>query len=133
MQRFPKMLRSWTAMVLVLCMSTLDIRPAFAGLAPSQTTGTTDISSTRDADMLIAQRALEHKVVAQKLKDYGMNPAEAQLKLASMSDQDLHSLASATNGLPSGGDATGALIGVLVVVILVIVILKLTRHDVVIR
>ncbi len=133
MQTFPKVLRCWTAILLVLCMSTLEISPAFAGMAPSQSSGTTAIGSTRDADMLIAQRALENKVVAQKLQDYGMNPADAQVKLASMSDQDLHSLASATKGLPSGGDATGALIGVLVVVILVIVILKLTRHDVVIR
>ena len=80
--------------------------------------------------MLIAQRTLEHKLVAQKLRDYGVTPADAQLRLASMSDQDLHRLASASKGLPSGGDSTGAIIGVLIVVILVIVILKLmNRHG----
>jgi hypothetical protein len=133
MTTFPKLLRSWTALLLILCMSSLDISPAVAGLAPSTTSGATTVASARDADLLVAQRALENKVVAQKLRDYGVSPAEAQLKLASMSDQDLHRLASASKGLPSGGDATGAIIGVLVVVILVIVILKLMNKQVVVR
>jgi hypothetical protein len=120
--------------IVVVSMSALDFGPALAGLAPSQTTGTTTIASTRDADMLMAQRALENKIVAQKLRDYGFTAENAQLKLASMSDQDLHSLASASKGLPSGGDgATGAIIGVLVVIILVIVVLRLMHRDVVVR
>lgn len=133
MTLFPQKLRFWTALVAVLAMSALDFGPALAGLAPSQTSGTTTIASARDADMIAAQRVLEHKVVVQKLRDYGVTPAEAQLRLASMSDQDLHTLASASRGLPSGGDATGAIIGVLVVVILVIVILRLMNREVIIR
>ena len=134
MKKFPKALRFWTAIVVVLSMSALDFSPALAGLAPSQSSGTTTIGSARDADMLVAQRALENKVVAQKLKDYGMNASDAQAKLATMSDRDLHTLASASKGLPSGGDGTtGAIIGVLVVVILVIVILRMTHHDVIVR
>jgi hypothetical protein len=94
----------------------------------------TTIASARDADLLVAQRALENKIVAQKLRDYGVAAADAQLKLASMSDRDLHTLASASRGLPSGGDGTtGAIIGVLVVIILVIVILRLMHRDVVLR
>ncbi len=133
MHLFTKPLRFWTAVVAVVCMTSVTFTPAFAGLAPSQTTGTTEISSPRDADMLMAQRALENKVVAQKFLDYGMSAADAQAKLATMSDKDLHTLASASKGLPSGGDGTGAIIGVLVVVILIIVILRLTNHDVVVR
>lgn len=133
MNLFPRPLRLWTAVLVVLCMGAIDIAPAAAGLAPSRVSGVTSIASARDADMLLAQRALENKVVAQKLLDYGVAPADAQLRLASMSDKDLHTLASASKGLPSGGDATGAIIGVLVVVILVIVILKLMHRDVVLR
>jgi hypothetical protein len=133
MTKLPKLLRFWTALLVVLCMSSLEISPAAAGLAPSTRSGATNIASARDADLLVAQRALENKVVAQKLRDYGVSPAAAQIKLAGMSDQDLHRLASASKGLPSGGDATGAVIGVLVVVILVIVILKLTNREVVVR
>lgn len=130
---FPRKLRFWTALVVVLYMGALDIAPAAAGLAPSSLSGSTSITSARDADLLVAQRALENKVVAQKLRDYGVSPADAQLRLASMSDQDLHTLASASKGLPSGGDATGAIIGVLIVVILVIVVLKLMNRQVVVK
>jgi hypothetical protein len=133
MTKFPKLLRSWTALLVILSLCALDISPASAGLAPSTTTGATTVASARDADLLVAQRALENKVVAQKLRDYGVSPTEAQFKLASMSDQDLHRLASVSSGLPSGGDATGAIIGVLVVVILVIVILRLMNKKVVVR
>ena len=133
MKMFPRKLRFWTALVVVLYMGALDIAPAAAGLAPSSVSGSTSIASAHDADLLVAQRALENKVVAQKLRDYGVSPADAQLRLASMSDRDLHTLASASKGLPSGGDATGAIIGVLIVVILVIVVLKLMNRQIVVK
>jgi hypothetical protein len=134
LRTFPRNLRFWTALTVVLTMSVLNVSPALAGLAPSQASGATTITSARDADLLVAQRVLENRIVAQKLRDYGVAAADAQLRLASMSDRDLHTLASASKGLPSGGDgATGAIIGVLVVVILVIVILKLTNRQVVVR
>ena len=125
--------RLWLTAIAIVSMSTIEIAPAFAGLTPSQASGATSIGSVRDADMLMAQRALENKVVAQKLHDYGLTPAQGQARLAAMSDQDLHTLASASKGLPSGGDGTGAVIGILVVVLLVIVILRLTNHDVIVR
>ena len=133
MNGFPKKLRFLTAALVILCMGVMEVAPAAAGLSPSRVSGTTSIASSRDADMLVAQRALENKVVAQKLRDYGLAPAEAQARLASMSDKDLHTLASATKGLPSGGDGTGAIIGILVVVILVIVVLRLMNREVVVR
>jgi len=133
MDGFPKKLRFLTAALVILCMGVMEVAPAAAGLSPSRVSGTTSIASSRDADMLVAQRALENKVVAQKLRDYGLAPAEAQARLASMSDKDLHTLASATKGLPSGGDGTGAIIGILVVVILVIVVLRLMNREVVVR
>lgn len=134
MRTFSRKLRFGTALIALLGMSVLEFRPAIAGLAPSQGSGTTTIASARDADMIVAKRALENKIVAQKLRDYGVTAADAELKLAGMSDQDLHTLATASNGLPSGGDGTtGAIIGVLVVVILVIVVLRLMNRRVVVR
>jgi hypothetical protein len=133
MKLFPNPMRFWTAILMVLCMGAMDFAPAVAGLAPSRTSGATSIATARDADMLMAQRVLENKVVAQKLRDYGVAPADAQARLASMSDKDLHTLASASKGLPSGGDATGAIIGILIIVILVIVVLRLMHKDVVLK
>jgi len=133
MNLFPRRLRFWTSLLVVLSLSALDFGPAVAGLAPSRVSGATSIASARDADMVMAQRALESKVVAQKLRDYGVAPADAQAQLASMSDADLHTLASASKGLPSGGDATGAIIGVLVIIILVVVVLRLMHKEVVVK
>jgi len=134
MNRLPKLLRASIVVLLLLSLVAVDVAPASAGLAPSRVSGTTVVTSVRGADILLAQRALENKVVAQKLRDYGVSPADARAKLANMSDQDVHTLASAAKGLPSGGSgATGALIGVLVVVILVIVVLRLMHHDVIMK
>lgn len=133
MSLFRRRMRFWTALLVVFSVSALDFGPAAAALAPSRTSGTTTIESARDADLLMAQRALENKIVAQKLRDYGVSPTDAQLRLASMSDQDLHTLATASKGLPTGADGTGAVIGILVVIILVIVVLRLLNREVVVR
>src|SRR5215831_11385658 len=111
---FPRVLRFWTAVAMLMVLGSFEAAPAAAGLSGSTLSGSTGITSVRDADMVVAQRALENKVVAQKLRDYGVSPEEAKLRLASMSDQDLHTLASTAKGLPSGGDdAVGLLIGIL--------------------
>ncbi|MBP8137165.1 MAG: PA2779 family protein [Candidatus Eisenbacteria bacterium] len=133
MFRLSHFLRACTVALVIAALGLVTVSPSIAGLSPSQPSGTTAITSARDADMVVAMRGLEHRVVAQKLRDYGVTPEAAQARLADMSDRDLHTLASATRGLPSGGDGTGAIIGVLLVVVLVIVIIKLTNHDVIIR
>ncbi|MBI1798300.1 MAG: PA2779 family protein [Candidatus Eisenbacteria bacterium] len=134
MRLFPRSLRFWTALVVLCWWCALQVAPAAAGLAPSRSSGETRIASSRDADLVIVERALENKIVAQKLRDYGVAPADVQLKLASVSDRDLHTLASASKGLPSGGDdALGVIVTLLVIVILVLVILKLMNKKVVVR
>ena len=133
MRMFPRTLRFWTALLMVSWWSVLHVAPAAAGLAPSRLSGETAITSARDADMLAVQRALENKLVAQKLRDYGVSPAEVELRLASMSDEDLHTLATTSRGLPSGGDALGTLVALLIIVLLVIVILKLMNKEVIVK
>lgn len=133
MHPMSRLLRTTVIAMVILGLTAMEITPAMAGLTASTTSGATGITSVRDADMLMAQRMLENKVVAQKLQDYGLTADQSQTRLASMSDQDLHTLASASKGLPSGGDGTGGLIAVLVVIVLVIVILRLTNHDVIVR
>jgi hypothetical protein len=133
MSSFPRTLRFWTALLMLTYWGVAHVAPASAGLVASRTSGETGIASTRDADLVVVQRTLEHKLVAQKLRDYGVAPDEVRSRLASMSDQDLHTLASASKGLPSGGDSLGAVIAILLVVLLVILILKLLNKEVVVR
>jgi hypothetical protein len=130
---FPTRLRFATALLLVSYLGVLDVVPAAAGLVASRVSERTSVDSPRAADLVIVQRALENRIVAQKLRDYGVAPAEARIRVASLSDQDLHTLASASKGLPSGGDGIGALIGLLIVVLLVILILKLLNKQIIVK
>ena len=133
MSRFTRSVRRAVAAFLVVYWCALHVAPAAAGLAPSQSSGATSIASTRDADLVIVRRALEHRMVARKLQDYGVRPGEVELRMAQMSDQDVHTLANASKGLPSGGDGLGTLVTVLVIVLLVILILKLLNREIVVR
>jgi hypothetical protein len=133
MRSFPRILRFWTALLMVTWWGALHIAPAAAGFAPSRLSGETAITGARDADVIAVQRALENKLVAQKLRDYGVAPADVQLRLATIADEDLHTLASASKGLPSGGDGLGALIAILIIILLVIVILKLMNKEIVVK
>ncbi len=88
----------------------------------------------RAAEIAKVQAFLERKVVLQKLVDYGVSPEEAMAKVGSMSDGDLHRLASLTDRVAAGADsAVGLLIGVAVLIILIIVILKLMNKEIVVR
>ena len=82
---------------------------------------------------MLVRRALEHRLVAQKLRDYGVARAQVESRLAELSDRDLHDLASVSKGLPSGSDGLGSLVTVLVIILLVIVILKLLNKEIVIK
>ena len=133
MQWMPRAVRLWTAWLMLVYWVALDVSPAVAGLAPSRVSGVTSIGSTRDADLVIVRRALEHQQVAQKLRDYGVAPAQVEARLATMSDADVHTLASTAKGLPSGGDDIGTLVSLLIIVLLVILILKLLNKEIIVK
>ena len=96
MSRFAKRVRFGVALVLAVYWSLLNIAPAAAGLVPSRTSGVTTIASPRDADLVVVQHALENRLVAQKLRDYGVPPEDGKVRLASLSDEDLHTRASSS-------------------------------------
>jgi DNA-binding transcriptional MerR regulator len=79
----------------------------------------------RDQDMEIIQRALENKVVNQRLEDLGFSNQEIQERMDQLSDQEVHNLAMQIDSLTQGG-IFGVVIAVLVIVLLIVVILRLT-------
>jgi hypothetical protein len=93
-----------------------------------------DGASVRGADIGKLQTFLEQKIVLQKLTDYGVSADEAMAKIRSMSDADLHRLASLSDRAAEGADsALGFLIGVAVLIIHIVVIVKLMNKEIVIR
>jgi uncharacterized protein DUF6627 len=85
-------------------------------------------ASIRGIDLEKIRRALENKIVVEKLKSYGLSKEEVMAKIGKMSDGQVHQLAALSNRIPAGGDAALAvLITVLVVIVLVLLILFLLR------
>ncbi|MCX7771098.1 MAG: PA2779 family protein [Proteobacteria bacterium] len=108
--------------------------PATAGIVDAVfSDGGSANMTLREMEIQKIQRALENKVVQEKLKAYGLSEAEIKAKLSNLSDNEIHTLASASEKVLAGGDGLGFVIGVLVVIILIIVILKLLNKEIIIR
>jgi hypothetical protein len=116
--------------VYLLCLWT---SPAAAGLMASSLSDGSSSESVRRVEIERIQKALEQKVVTDKLVACGMNPAEIQSKLSQMSDDQIHMLAQASDNVLAGGNGIGVVIGVLVIILLVIVIMKLLNKEIIIR
>jgi hypothetical protein len=86
----------------------------------------------REAEIETIRQTLEREVVVQRLADYGLSPEEVSAKLPTLSDEQLHQLASLSESLGEGG-ILGAVIAILVIVLLVIVILKVTDKQVIVK
>lgn len=69
---------------------------------------------------LMAREDVRSALIAQ-----GIDPLEAEARIASLSDSEIIELSDQIENLPAGGDAIGLVIAVLVIIILVLVIMKL--------
>jgi hypothetical protein len=132
MQKLRKALFSrplvWYLAMAMMLISSVP-RNADAGLIPSQMAA----DGARQADIIKVQAALESKVVAQRLSDLGLNPEEVKTKVATFSNEDLHTLATNVDQLNGGGDGLGIIISLLIIVLLVVVILQVSGHKIIIK
>jgi hypothetical protein len=118
------------AAILVLLMGLFSLVPRVeAGFIGSdQSLGAT----SRQQDLATLQRALENKLVQERLKALGYSDEEIKARLDQLSDQDLHNFATQIDTLTVGGDGLGLVIAILVIIILVIIILKLMDKKIVV-
>lgn len=86
-------------------------------------------STMREIDELKVRRALENKLVAEKLMSHGLTKEEVSAKLNRMSDEQVHQMASLADRIPAGGDgALGIVIALLVIFALVLLIIFLYKR-----
>lgn len=111
---------------------TFNSAPAIAGLVSSKP-ASEELSMKRDEEVAKIKRALENKLVEEKLKAYGLTKEEIEKKLSEMNDEQIHMLAKASDRVLAGGDGLGLLIGVLIVAILLVILLKLLNKEIIIR
>ena len=87
----------------------------------------------RDADMDTIQNTLENKMVVERLEALGYSKEEISERLAMLSPEERHDLATRIDTLHSGQGVWGIVIGVLVVVLIVLLILHFTDRRVVVQ
>ncbi len=87
----------------------------------------------RQKDMAIIQKELESKIISQRLKDLGLTPQEIKERLSRLSDAEIHAIASQIEALKAGGDGTGLLVAMLLILVIVLLILQITGRRIVIQ
>ena len=96
--------------------------PAEAMFLPSSPQAPTTPLFDRAADLARIQNALESRTIQQRLMDYGLSPEKTMAKLNSLSDEQVHQLASNIDALQAGG-AGGRLIIILLLIILILILI----------
>jgi len=125
----------WFFVLAVVMAGWMGVLGSFRGVAEAGVIASHGgAGELRAAEIATVQTVLERKVVMQKLLDYGVSSEEAMAKIRSMSDSDLHRLASLSDRVAAGADSgVDLLIGLAVLVILILVILMIMNKRVVVR
>ena len=111
-----------TSVLLIFVLSLISLVPRVeAAFIPSSDSRN---GLMRNQDIQTIQKALESKIVKQRLQDLGFSEEEIQERLNQLSDEEVLSLAMQIDSLSQGG-LLGVIIAVLVIVVLVLVIMKL--------
>jgi len=115
------------AVMLVVVMGVVSLVPRVeASFVPSDQSPS---SISRQDDMATIQKALEQKLVRERLKDLGYTEEEIKARLDRLSDAEVHSLASQLDSLMPAGSTAAVIVVILLVAILVVLILMWTGHK----
>jgi hypothetical protein len=117
---------------LVMAIFVIGITPrCFAGLSPSEVIALSQTEKSQDLGKL--QKFLETQMVRERLKDLGFTPEEIQMKLSSLTDQQIHQLTLHLDDLKVGGDGVAVAIIVFLIAVLIVLIIYATGHKIVIK
>jgi hypothetical protein len=79
------------------------------------------LSATGRAGQIVAiQTALSRADVRAKLELFGVEPSDATMRVASLSDEELTIVAQQMDSLPAGGDGVIAVLGIVFIVLLIL-------------
>ena len=109
-------------MAVTMLLISTPYQSALAALIDTETV--LDENQSQEARDYIKQ-ILAREDVRSALIAQGIDPLEAEARMASLSDAEIIKLADQLENLPAGGDGLGLVIAVLVIVVLVLVIMRL--------
>jgi hypothetical protein len=108
-------------MVLLALSIALPGHYALAALVPTDSVA--DSAGAADARGRVMQ-TLARADVRAALAAQGLDPEEAQARIASLTDAEIQQIASQLDQLPAGGDGIWVAVAILIIVLLVVLILK---------
>ncbi|MBW1989159.1 MAG: PA2779 family protein [Deltaproteobacteria bacterium] len=116
------------ALFLAVLVCAVSVAPrARAGLI-----GNDALVFPQDQDAPTVQRMLENKKIQTRLEALGYSHEEVAERLKSLSDEEVHYLASRLERVTAAGDGLGVIVTLLVIILLVVVILEITDHRIII-
>lgn len=107
-----------TSVVSVLSVAIINMGLIGAASAAIVDTGTL-VAPARDADLSAVRAQLDRADVRAQMEEMGVDAKALDSRLASLSDNELHQLASDLQTAPAGGDVL-ALVGAVFVVLLIL-------------
>jgi len=108
-------------MITLALLISIPYQSAVAALIGTETA----MNAAKGADVRERlQQYLAREDVRTALLAQGIDPAEAQARIESLTDSELSQIAGQIDKLPAAGDGLGLVIAVLIIILLVIVILK---------
>jgi hypothetical protein len=113
-------MKTWrTGMVSVLSVAVLNTGMLNVAQAGIVDTGAM-IQTARDANLLVVQTQLARDDVRAQLTRFGVDAAEVDARLATLTDQELATLSQRMQQTPAGGDGLLAIIGLTFVVLIIL-------------
>jgi hypothetical protein len=109
---------------LTLLLGVIQLIGAFGASASVIPSKEADPAAVRQDDLARVGALLEREEVAMVLEARGLAPDEVEMRLAQLSDQDLHSLASHVDQIQAAG-STPTYIWVLLAILMAVVILAI--------
>lgn len=127
-----KRLKKMVIWYMVGVMFILGITPRIeAGLASSEAINLPP--AERMADLKKIQKALETKMVKERLKQLGFTEENIQNRLQQLSDEQLHQFALKLDELKVGGNGAEVVISLFVIAILIVILIYLLGHRIAIK
>jgi hypothetical protein len=120
----PKRLIRSVSLILVVSFCLLNFN---VPRAQAQMVGTDAVIEGQRAADQRAQVAtfLAREDIQQLLTHNGVDPVEAQLRVASLSNEEVAKISNSIDQLPAGGDGVGSVVGAVVLIFLVLLITDL--------
>ena len=122
----------WVTWYMVSVMFLIGITPrVYADFSPSELI--TLSQNDRASDLLKVQKALESKMIRERLGQLGFTEEGIQQRLYQLSDEQIHQIALKIDELKVGGDTGEAVIIGFVIVILIVVVIYFLGYRLVIK